>query len=327
MQPPLVSVIIPTYNRQRLLLRAIESVLMQDYRPIELVIVDDGSKDGSLEAIEIAIASFPVPTKLVQLTVNQGPSAARNAGLDAAAGEYVAFLDSDDYWLQGKLTQQIGLIEAHPAPGNVITFSQSRIDRRHDSVIRPRRGKCPGEPLDNYLFAAGDYIPMGSIVVSARLARKVKFDSSLRLHEDWDFLLRIEQIGGEFVLLPQALCVIEDIELAGRASAPHPGLSLSWLEKRKHIMSPAAYLGLRARIAPQLRNKRFFLALSFILRAWVDRAINHWTLLTLIGRLVHPSVRGVAYRVRGALQRRTTRLSHGEKICDLSRLWKPARHE
>lgn len=104
----LISVIIPVYNGECFLGEAIESVLAQTYRPLELIVVDDGSTDRTSEIAR----SYPQITYIRQ--PNGGAASARNRGIQAARGEYLAFLDSDDVWLPGKLTLQMEAFEADP---------------------------------------------------------------------------------------------------------------------------------------------------------------------------------------------------------------------
>src|SRR6516162_596409 len=110
--PPLVSVIIPAYNAERTLRRAIDSALAQDYQPIEIIVVDDGSKDATSE---VAAAYLDKAVQLVQLPRNCGESGAMNTGIAVAKGEYIAFLDADDEWLPKKLTRQIAALEMNSA--------------------------------------------------------------------------------------------------------------------------------------------------------------------------------------------------------------------
>jgi glycosyltransferase involved in cell wall biosynthesis len=108
MDNPLVSVIIPVYNGERYLREAIQSVLGQDYRPLEIIVVDDGSTDRSAE-----IARSYAEVRYV-FQENQGVSAARNAGIAMAGGEFLAFLDADGRWTANKLSVQVGYMFNHP---------------------------------------------------------------------------------------------------------------------------------------------------------------------------------------------------------------------
>ena len=105
----LVTCIIPAYNAAPYLAAAVESVRAQRYRPVEIIVVDDGSTDGTPD---IAKSFGDAITAVRQ--ANQGPVVARNRGLDAANGAYIAFLDADDLWLPDKLTRQMACFQARP---------------------------------------------------------------------------------------------------------------------------------------------------------------------------------------------------------------------
>jgi len=107
---PSVSVIIPAFNRSRKLIRAVRSVLKQTFRDFEVIVVDDGSSDNTYQAI----TSYLPMIQYVRKEVNQGVSAARNSGIRRASGPWIAFLDSDDYWLEDKLSIQMNYIEGNP---------------------------------------------------------------------------------------------------------------------------------------------------------------------------------------------------------------------
>ena len=106
---PLVSVIMPAYNSEKYIGKSIESVLAQDYENFELIIIDDGSQDGT-KSIAEQYAKSDVRIKLLE-QANQGVSVARNKGLDTATGEYVAFLDSDDLWDADNLSVMVQATE------------------------------------------------------------------------------------------------------------------------------------------------------------------------------------------------------------------------
>jgi glycosyltransferase involved in cell wall biosynthesis len=298
---PLVSVIIPTYNRQKLVFRALESVFKQTYRPLEIIVADDCSTDCSVEYL--STGAFPIPVEVLALPSNQGPSAARNAALERATGKYVAFLDSDDYWLSEKVERQVAFLEGHSNPESLLVYSQIYILRKYEMLIRPRKAKHTSERLDEYMFNNGGQFSISSVILSTSLARNGGFKAHMRLHEDWDFYLRLDRSAVEFAMIPEPLCVYEDITHIGRASSPQPALSLAFLEKWKGELSPSAYLGLRAKISPQLRAQRPLRALRFILAAYAGGAISLGGALALIGRLLHPGLREVAYLVRGSATR------------------------
>ena len=111
MRSPLVTVLIPAYNAEATIKRAVDSVLAQTYRNIEIVIVDDGSRDATTEIIA---AYDSVAIRLLRLARNRGESGAMNEGIAAAKGELIAFLDADDEWLPTKLAKQVRALQTNP---------------------------------------------------------------------------------------------------------------------------------------------------------------------------------------------------------------------
>jgi glycosyltransferase involved in cell wall biosynthesis len=108
---PLVSVVIPAFNAEKTICRAIDSALRQNYRPIEILVIDDASTDNTAAIVQ---ARTENEILLLQLERNLGECAAMNCGLERAQGTYIAFLDADDEWLETKLEKQIRLLETHP---------------------------------------------------------------------------------------------------------------------------------------------------------------------------------------------------------------------
>ena len=126
---PRVSVVIPTYNCARFIERTIDSALRQTYRDFELIVVDDGSTDDT----QAVVARFGKSVRYVYQT-NQGASAARNAAVARAGGEYLAYLDADDLWIPEKLALQVGYLDAHPTCGFV--HSEVSVIDEQDHVLR-----------------------------------------------------------------------------------------------------------------------------------------------------------------------------------------------
>jgi len=182
----LVSVIIPTFNRAGSILRAVDSVLEQDYRPLELIVVDDGSEDDSLARLAPLAESGRLR---LHRQANRGVSAARNAGIALAAGNLLAFLDSDDEWLPGKVSAQADYLAAHPEA--VLVQTQERWIRRGRRVNPGRR----------HLKKAGDIfidslelclISPSAVMLRKSLLEEVGlFDEKLPAAEDYDLWLRI----------------------------------------------------------------------------------------------------------------------------------------
>ena len=124
---PLVSIVIIFYNPGRFFTAAVDSVLTQTFRSWELLLVDDGSTDGSSELAQAYVRQHPEQVRYLQHPggVNRGMSATRNLGLAQAQGTYVALLDADDLWLPQKLAQQVAILEAHPQVAAL--FGRSKI--------------------------------------------------------------------------------------------------------------------------------------------------------------------------------------------------------
>ena len=141
MSSPKVSVIIPTYNRKDLLSEAIESVLRQTFTDYEVIVVDHGSTDGTAEWVQ---ATYPNRVRCVPLPYCELPACARNAGIRAARGEFVAFLDSDDLWLPHTLNRLTQSARADPAAGLYFGLAEAfeGAKSRHTTIdpARPRSG-------------------------------------------------------------------------------------------------------------------------------------------------------------------------------------------
>ena len=181
---PTVSVIIPTYNRADFLKEAIESVLAQTFRDVELLVIDDGSTDRTRDVLDGYGARLrPI------FQANRGVSSARNAGIRAAQGRYIALLDSDDLWLPKKLAAQIAVMEAQPD-----------IPLCHTEEIWIRRGVRVNQMKKHqkhggYIFP--HCLPFCVISPSSALMRRTLFDEvgyfdeALPACEDYDLWLRI----------------------------------------------------------------------------------------------------------------------------------------
>ena len=178
---PTVSVVIPCYNAARFIEQAVVSALEQSSRPTEIIVVDDGSTDGSAEKAQ----RFGLPVRVIRQT-NAGPSVARNTGIKASSGELIAFLDADDYWLPHKLERQLDRFED---PGVALVHSHHRWMFSDGSTTDIRESTC-GQVF--HVLLERCTIAVITAVVRREVFERVGlFDPSLRGSEDWDMWLRI----------------------------------------------------------------------------------------------------------------------------------------
>lgn len=194
--PALCSVVIPVYNRWKELLRALRSVHEQTYRHVEIIVVDDGSTvphaGPVVNATDFVRKCHPV--KWITLSANRGPSNARNKGLEAARGEFVTFLDSDDAMLPEKLEQQITVLQRNDKSAAVMCgYMESH--GSSNTVIRLPQGDVTLERLlsfDRSLAVTGP-----SVLYRTSVVREVGgFDPFLHAVEEYDLLVRIVANGG-----------------------------------------------------------------------------------------------------------------------------------
>lgn len=183
---PLVSVVMPTWNREETVAAAIESVLEQHYATWELIVADDGSTDGTREVVRGYVQADPRVRLLER--AHQGVSAVRNAALDAARGEYVAFLDADNTWRPDFLALSLGVLVGDPEP--VAVFSGMRIHRADKPDVF-RGGDV--SPMD---LRFGNSIDMNVLIVrSAAIEEVGQFDESIKRWVDYDLILRLSGLG------------------------------------------------------------------------------------------------------------------------------------
>jgi glycosyltransferase involved in cell wall biosynthesis len=195
-----VSVIIPVYNGERFLAEAIDSVFAQDYRPIEVIVVDDGSDDRSAE---IARSYDDV---MVLSQVNSGLAAARNAGIAVASGAFIAFLDADDVMLPSNLRIQVDYIHDHPEVGCTLgaweNFGAPADDEwQVDPPPRPD-GAVDVASQEALVHLRGGGIGIALVVRRTALDVVGHFDTSFDFAEDLDWLFRLRESGVRAVILP-----------------------------------------------------------------------------------------------------------------------------
>jgi glycosyltransferase involved in cell wall biosynthesis len=181
---PLVSVIMPAYNAAEHIGEALESVLAQDWRPLEVVVVDDGSTDDTA----LIVARYPDVVYVQQ--DNKGPSAARNAAAERSSGEFIANFDSDDLLPTTRVSVQVGYLLSHPEVGAVFgrqEWMNAPEWMARDSVY----GDVDGIPLSSVMFRRNVFFDLGG------------YDTSFVHGEDMDLLVRMRERGIEYQVIPE----------------------------------------------------------------------------------------------------------------------------
>ncbi len=216
-----ITVIIPTYNYGRFIESALLSVLLQDFRPLEVIVVNDGSTDDTDLVCEkvrkwLTDHQHTKPDVYQDVTLmlvhreNDGPSAARNTGLNLATGDYIAFLDADDLYPAGRLSDMVDFLEENPSYDMVFGLAQIIPDAFMSQIeihCEDLNAKHPDihHPINN-TFQTKRMPGVHTGVYRKKAFSKVgKFDESLRYYEDIDWLLRAEHTGMEMFFTEQVV--------------------------------------------------------------------------------------------------------------------------
>jgi glycosyltransferase involved in cell wall biosynthesis len=195
---PAISVVIPAYNAEGTILETIASVQQQTFSDFELIVINDGSTDGTLELLQgikdkrLRIFSYE----------NGGLPVARNRGITHATGEFIAFLDADDLWTLDKLELQLAALQQHPEAGVAYSWTSDFVDEQKETLYSYEPIFFEGNVLPNLLVK--NFIASGSNPLIRREALESvgEFDSTLKSCEDWDFYLRLAA-KWQFVVVPK----------------------------------------------------------------------------------------------------------------------------
>jgi len=189
---PLISVIIPVYNGECYLAEAIESALAQTWTPIEILIMDDGSTDGTSGVAHRFAASVRY-----DLQLHAGPGAARNRGVELARGEYLAFLDADDLWLKQKLELQMAAFQGSAPPDAVFGYVEQFVS----SDLSPRQAakmEWQGEAMPARL-------PGTLLIKREKFATVGRFSTALRVGEFVEWYARATELGFQDTIIPEVV--------------------------------------------------------------------------------------------------------------------------
>ena len=245
---PLVSVVIPTYQRPLLIVRSVKSALAQTLEQIEVIVVIDGPHEPTRTTLA-AIDDYRL--RVIELPTNQGGQAARNRGVNEANAEWIAFLDDDDEWMPEKLERQIEAATQSQHKFPIVTCHLLARTPKEESIW-PRRTPHQSEPLSEYLFVRntlfqGEGLIQTSTILTAKsLLQKVPFGNSLQRHDnhdDWDWLLRattLPDVGIEFI--PETLSVwYLGEKRPSVSSSANWQSSFNWIKDNRALVTDRAY--------------------------------------------------------------------------------------
>jgi glycosyltransferase involved in cell wall biosynthesis len=258
---PFFSVIIPVFNRANVLSESVRSVLSQTHSDFEIIVVDDGSHDRP----DLVLQQLPDSRIRVIRQENKGSGLARQAGINVAAGRYIAFLDSDDLFLAHKLERVHSVLQSFP---EAWIYHYCYMDRGNGVAIKiPSRPLRENESLAEFFFVHRQFMATPALVIPTSLCRKVTADPLLRKAEDLDFYLHLDCRAPRPVFVPEVLTIVRDWSSQGRASRNRRPEDLRYfLAKNRALIGTRACHGLRATmLSYEIAPTEPLLALKYLL--------------------------------------------------------------
>ncbi|NUR72341.1 MAG: glycosyltransferase [Hamadaea sp.] len=242
---PRVSVVIPTFGRPELVVRALRSVLAQTMADLEVIVVVDGPDPATGQALA---AVDDARLRVIELPEKGGAQNARNTGVRAAAAPWTAMLDDDDEWLPEKLAKQLAAAEAAGAQRPIVASRLLNRTPRAEYAM-PRRLRQPGEPWSEYftvrrgLFHGEGFIQTSTIMAPTEVLRQVPFAPKVPRMQELDWTLRALAVGGtELVYVAEPLVIWYQDENRPRISFEAKWQqSLDWLRRNESLVTPKAY--------------------------------------------------------------------------------------
>ena len=251
-----VSVVIPTFGRPQLVTRAVQSVLAQTMRDLEVIVVIDGDDPATVSALA---AIDDDRLRSIVRREKGGAGVARDAGAAASAGRWVAFLDDDDEWLPEKLERQLAAAPDERCVLSTLFRIVSPIGERISPTL-PYQGR---QPIDEWLFGRHSWLRGGEAMIqtSALIFPRAMFDilnfRDVRQHEEWELCIRaVKQLGYRFVTVEEPLVVYYAPQGGPSLSKTYRlEKSMSWIDDMGDLVTPRAYSGFALTVASQVPSE------------------------------------------------------------------------
>lgn len=255
----LVSVIVPVRNRAAMVEEAIASVLAQDYRPIEIIVVDDGSTDSTPHALNLLAEDRP-EIRVIRRE-NGGPGAARETGRALARGEFIQYLDSDDLLLPGKFSAQIAALTEQPECG--VSYGMTRFRRANGDIVEGA-WKGSGAKVETMFpaFLESRWWDTPNPLYRRELCDRAGAWMTTRVEEDWEYDCRIASLGVRLAYVPAYVCEVRDHALERLSRG---GLEPSRLKDRALAHARIFEHALAAGIDPSAKEMSYFARALFLL--------------------------------------------------------------
>lgn len=236
------SIVIPAYNASESIVTTLDCVAAQSYPHFEVIIIDDKSADA--EQLAAVVKSERYSQLNINLVLSQeklNGSGARNKGIELAGGDYIAFLDADDEWHQDKLLESVKLIRQLEEQGRQKCIIYSQVNIIQDGAflkVLPLQQVSRHETVAEYLFGCYGFIQTSTIVLKREDAQEIRFDQKYIRHQDYDFCIRADKLGYEFVMIAQPLA---NYHLVTKFGSKHKGESVKyshfWLDNMKPYLT------------------------------------------------------------------------------------------
>lgn len=269
---PQVSIIIPAYNAEKYIQRALKSTLNQAYNKIEIIVIDDGSIDGTATLIK----SFRDPRIIYLYQKNSGQGAARNHGVRVCNGEYITFLDADDAYLPSKVEEQVMFFRMHPEYDVVYCSAFQYYSQEPDRLYR-KKGHFPSGDIFPELLKSSLINP-NTIMISRKIVDDgIMFSEAKegRYFDDWSYYLKISRAGYKFGYLDRPLVKVEMREDS------HTQWEIQWIMKKacleyfEKLFSQMSENEQKKYDAERiLRDKKFKLSMAYLVAGLKKESFN-----------------------------------------------------